>query len=186
MISTGDLKKGITLEMNGQLYTIIDWQHIKVGRGSATVRLKLKDVRAGHTIEKSFQAGEKFNQVRIERRKASYLYSDGNLYYFMDNESFEQTIINSEQLGDTIQYLKDGQEVEVLKYVEDPIGIELPITVKLVVADTGPSYKGNTAQGGNKPATMDTGLLVQVPVFVSNGDVISVDTRNGNYVERVS
>ena len=185
MISTSELKKGIAIELDGQLYTIIDWQHIKTGRGSAQVRLKLRNIRAEHTIERTFQAGERFNQVRIERRMASYLYSDNDLHYFMDRETFEQTILSTVQLGDALNYLKEGQELEVLKYGDEAIGAELPVSVKLVVAETGPSFKGDTAQGGSKPATMDTGLVVQVPLFVNNGDVISVDTRNGSYLERV-
>lgn len=186
MIGTGDLKKGITIELDNQLYTILDWQHIKVGRGSAQVRLKLRDIRAGHIIDKSFQAGDKFNQVRIERRRASYLYPDVDLYYFMDVENFEQIIISKPQLGVAINYLTDGQEVDVLKYGEEAIGIELPLSIKLVVAETGPSFKGNTAQGGSKPATMETGLVVHVPLFVNNGDTISIDTRDGSYLERIS
>lgn len=186
MISTSELKKGITIELDGQLYTILDWQHIKMGRGSAQVRLKLRDVRAGHTIERTFQAGEKFNRARLDRRPASYLYSDGDLHYFMDSESFEQTIFSTAQLGEALNYLKDGQILELLKYGDEPIGVELPTSVKLVVTETGPSFKGDTAQGGSKPATLETGLVVQVPIFVSNGDVVSVDTRTGNYLERVS
>jgi len=186
MITTGDLKKGISIELDGGLYTIIDWEHIKTGRGSAQVRLKLRDLRAGHTIEKTFQAGSKFNQARIERRRSSYLYSDGDLYYFMDSETFDQTMINSDTLGDTINYLKDGQELEVLQYGEETMGVELPTSVHLAIAETGPSFKGDTAQGGNKPATLETGLIVQVPLFLNNGDIISVDTRTGSYIERVS
>ena len=186
MITTGDLKKGISIELDGGLYTIIDWEHIKTGRGSAQVRLKLRDLRAGHTIEKTFQAGSKFNQARIERRRSSYLYSDGDLYYFMDTETFDQTMINADILGDAVNYLKDGQELEVLKYGEETMGVELPTSVQLAIQETGPSFKGDTAQGGNKPATLETGLIVQVPLFLNNDDIISVDTRTGSYIERVS
>jgi len=186
MITTSNLKKGISIELDGGLYTIIDWEHIKTGRGSAQVRLKLKDLRAGHTIEKTFQAGSKFNQARIERRRSSYLYSDGDLYYFMDSETFDQTMINSDALGDAISYLKEGQELEVLMYGNETMGVELPTSVQLAIAETGPSFKGDTAQGGNKPATLETGLIVQVPMFLNNDDIISVDTRTGTYIERVS
>jgi elongation factor P len=186
MITTGDLKKGITIELDNGLYTIIDWEHIKTGRGSAQVRLRLKDLRAGHTIERTFQAGSKFSQARIERRRSSYLYSDGDFYYFMDTETFDQTMINTDILGDIISFLKDGQEVEVLKHGDETIGVELPTSVQLVIGETGPSFKGDTAQGGNKPATLETGLIVQVPLFLNNGDIISVDTRTGSYIERVS
>jgi len=186
MISTSDLKKGLTIELDGQLYNILDWQHIKIGRGAAHVRLKLRDIRAGHTIERTYQAGEKFNQVRLDHRIASYLYSDGDLHYFMDTESFDQMILSTAQLGEALNYIKDGQTLEVLKYGDDPIGMELPTSVKLLVTETGPSFRGDTAQGGSKPATLETGLIVQVPLFVNNGDVVSIDTRNGNYMERVS
>jgi len=186
MITTGDLKKGITLDLDGGLYTIIDWEHIKTGRGSAQVRLKLRDLRAGHTIEKTFQSGSKFNQARIERQNSSYLYSDGDLYYFMDTQTFEQTMINGDVLGDVTNYLTDGQELDILKYGEETMGVELPTSVHLPISETGPSFKGDTATGGNKPATLETGLIVQVPLFLNIGDIISVDTRTGSYIERVS
>ncbi|MFC1906087.1 elongation factor P [Chloroflexota bacterium] len=186
MITTGDLKKGISIELDGGLYTIIDWEHIKTGRGSAQVRLRLRDLRAGHTIEKTFQAGSKFSQARIERRRSSYLYSDGDLFYFMDTETFDQTMINADILGDAVNYLKDGQELDVLKYGDETMGLELPTSVHLAITETGPSFKGDTAQGGNKPATLETGLVVQVPLFLNIDDIISVDTRTGSYIERVS
>lgn len=186
MITTGDLKKGITLDLDGGLYTIIDWEHIKTGRGSAQVRLKLRDLRAGHTIEKTFQSGSKFNQARIERQTSSYLYSDGDLYYFMDTQTFEQTMINGDVLGDVVNYLTDGQELDILKYGEETMGVELPTSVHLSISETGPSFKGDTATGGNKPATLETGLIVQVPLFLNIDDIISVDTRTGSYIERVS
>ena len=144
------------------------------------------DLRAGHTIEKTFQAGSKFNQAHIERRRSSFLYSDGDLYYFMDSETFDQTMVNTDILGDVVKYIKDGQELEVLKYGDETMGVELPTSVQLAITETGPSFKGDTAQGGNKPATLETGLIVQVPMFLSNGDIVSVDTRTGSYIERVS
>ncbi|MBT3362935.1 MAG: elongation factor P [Chloroflexi bacterium] len=186
MIGTGDLKKGLTIEMDGQLYTIVDWEHIKTGRGSAQVRLKLKDLRAGHSIEKTFQSGSKFTPAHIEKRRSSYLYSENDLYYFMDTETYEQTMINTDLLGDGVNYIKDGQELEVMVYDEKAIGVELPNSVHLNITDTGPSFKGDTATGGNKPATLETGLIVQVPMFLNIGDTISVDTRTGTYLERVS
>ncbi len=184
MIDAGDLKKGIAIELDGVLYQIIDWQHIKVARGSAQVRLKLRDIKGGHTIERTFSAGDKFNQVRLEQKSAQYLYQDGNLYYFMDNESFEQTPLTSEQLGDALNYLKEGTTVTISRHGDDAIGIEMPITVELVVTETGPSYKGDTSQAGTKPAVLETGVTIQVPYFISTGDTIRVDTRNGSYVER--
>ena len=184
MIDAGDLKKGIAIELDGVLYQIIDWQHIKVARGSAQVRLKLRDVKGGHTIERTFSASDKFNQVRLEQRPAQYLYQDGNLYYFMDTESFEQTPLTSEQLGDALNYLKEGTTVTISRHGDEAIGIDMPITVELVVTETGPSFKGDTSQAGTKPAVMETGVTIQVPYFISTGDIIRVDTRNGSYVER--
>lgn len=186
MISTGDLKKGITIELEGGLYQILDWQHIKMGRGSAQVRLKLRDIRAGHTIERTFQAGEKFSRVRLERRSVQYLYSDGDLHYFMDSESFEQTMLSREQLGDATRYLKEGMSLELLFYKDEPISVELPNSVELEVVETGPGFKGDTATAGNKPAKLETGITIQVPLFVNNGDILRVDTRTGEYLERVS
>ena len=186
MISTSELKKGITIELDGELYSIVDWQHIKMGRGSAQVRLKLRDIRAGHTIERTFQAGEKFSRARLDRRAVQFLYADGDLYYFMDSESFEQTPLNPEQLGDALDYLKEGMSLEILTYKDEPISVELPNSVELEVVETGPAYKGDTATAGNKPAKLETGITIQVPLFVNNGDIVRVDTRTGAYLERVS
>ena len=186
MIDVGGLKKGITIELDNQLYTIVEWNHIKVANGAAQVRLRLKDIKNGHNIEKTFQATKKFNQVRLDRSHASYLYSDDNMHYFMDSESFEQTVLSSDQLGDALDYLKENLELDILKYGEKTLGVELPIAVELVVAETGPSYKGDTAQGGSKPATLETGLTINVPLFINIGDKISIDTRTGSYIERVS
>lgn len=186
MISTGDLKKGITLELDGTLYTVLDFQHIKIGRGSAQVRLKLRDVRAGHTIERTVQAGEKFSRARVERQPAQYLYVDGDLHYFMNTETFEQVALNGDKLGDALQFLRENATCEVLVYGEEPIGVELPAAVSLQVADTDPWVKGDTAQGGTKPARLETGLVVQVPLFISTGDMLKIDTRSGEYLERAS
>ncbi len=185
MISTGDLKKGITIELEGGLYQILDWQHIKMGRGSAQVRLKLRDIRAGHTIERTFQAGEKFTRARLDRRAVQFLYSEGELYYFMDSETFEQGALDAERLGDVISYLKEGMSLEILSYKDEPISVELPNSVELEVVETGPAFKGDTATAGNKPAKLETGITIQVPLFVNNGDIIRVDTRTGAYLERV-
>jgi elongation factor P len=186
LISTGDLKKGITIELDGTLYNILDFQHIKMGRGSAQVRMKLRDVRAGHTIERTFQAGDRFPRVRLEHRKFQFLYADEDFHNFMDNETFEQIQIDKETLGDGINYLKEGMNVEVLFYGDEPLGVDLPITVDLAIAETEPGFKGDTASGGNKPAKLETGLSVNVPLFLNIGDVIKVDTRTGTYIERVS
>jgi elongation factor P len=186
MISTGELKRGITIELDGQLYNILEYQHIKMGRGSAQVRMRLRDVRAGHTIDRTFQAGDKFRRVRLDHHNVQFLYNEGDLYNFMDTESYEQTALSRELLGDAVSYLKDGMTLELLTYGDDPIGVEMPITVDLRVEQTDPGFKGDTASGGNKPATLETGVTVNVPLFVNVGDVIRVDTRTNNYIERVN
>jgi len=186
MISTGDLKKGITIELEGTLYTIVDFAHIKMGRGSAQVRLKLRDVKAGHTIERTFQAGEKFARARLLRHSAQYLYADGDVHHFMNTETYDQVALNSDQLGDARQYLRENATCEVLIHGDQPIGVELPAAVELAVAQTDPWVKGDTAQGGTKPARMETGITVHVPLFINSGDMIKVDTRSGQYLERVS
>lgn len=185
MISTGELKRGVTIELEGQLYQVIDFQHIKMGRGSAQVRIKLKDLKAGHTIEKSVQAGEKFTRAEPEERNMQYLYKDGDLYYFMDNENFEQIPLNSAILGDAINYLKEGNSVKILSYKNKPVGVELPVAVELKIVDTGPAHKGDTASGGNKPAKLETGITVHVPFYMNNGDIVKVDTRTGEFLARV-
>jgi elongation factor P len=184
MIAATDLKKGMAIELDGQLYAILDFQHIKMGRGSAQVRLKMKDIQAGHTTERTFQSGEKFNQVQIELSDAQYLYRDGDFYYFMDTKSFEQIPLTSEQLGDLKKYLKEEMTLVISRHGDKAVGVEMPLTVELKVTETGPSFKGNTAQSGTKPAKLETGITVQVPFFVSVGDVIRVDTRSGSYIER--
>lgn len=186
MIDSGELKKGLTIELDDKLYQVISYQHIKVGRGSATVKLKLHDIRSGHTIERSFQASEKFKRARLDSRAMQYLYNDGDSYYFMDEKSFEQMPISPDQLGDALDYLKENMSVEVSSYQGKLIGVELPITVELEVVETGPGFKGDTATAGNKPAKLETGITIQVPLFISNGDIIKVDTRTGQYLERVS
>ena len=184
MISSGELRKGITIELDGTLYQVLDYQHIKMGRGSAQARLKLRDINAGHTIERTFQASEKFIRARLDFRKMQYLYNDGDLYYFMDKENYEQMPLTSNQIGDALNYLKEGKSVEVSSYKGEIIGVELPIAVELEVTETGPGFKGDTATGGTKPATLETGITIQVPLFINNGDIIKVDTRNGSYLER--
>ena len=185
MITSGELRKGITIELDGELYQVLDYSHLKLGRGSAQVRLKLRDIHGGHTIERTFQAGEKFTRARLEYRSMQYLYSDGDLYYFMDEENFEQMPLSTAQLGDTLNYLKEGISVAVSNYKGELVGVELPITVELQVVDTEPGFKGDTATAGNKPAKMETGITIQVPLFINTGDIIKVDTRSGSYLERV-
>jgi len=186
MIGTNELKKGITIELDDKLYQVLDYQHIKMGRGSAQIRLKLRDIRSGHTIERSFQASEKFARADLELHTMQYLYSDGDDYYFMDEETFEQMPINSSQLENIIDYLKEGMSLEVSSYKGELVGVELPVAVKLAVVETGSSFKGDTASAGSKPAKLETGITVQVPMFINTGDIIKVDTRTGVYLERVS
>ncbi len=185
MISSTELRKGITIELEGKLYQVVDYQHIKMKR-TALARLKFRDIRAGHTIERTFQSSEKFIRARLDFRGMQYLYNDGDLYYFMDEESFEQMPINASQLGDTINYLKEGMSLQVSSYKGELVSVELPITVELQVIDTGPGFKGDTATAGNKPAKLETGITIQVPLFINEGDVLKVDTRSGTYLERVS
>jgi len=186
MIDAGELKRGITIELDGQLYQVLDYQHIKIGRGSAQVRLKLRDIRAGHTTERSFQASETFTRAFLERRPAQYLYNDGSLYHFMDTKSFEQIPIDKSMLGDMLNYLKDGASLEILTHKGKSMGIQLPVSVELKVTETGPGFKGDTASAGSKPAELETGMTIKVPFFINTGDIIKVDTRSGEYLERVS
>ena len=185
MISGGELRKGITVELEGKVYQIIDYQHVKMKR-TALARVKLRDIQAGHTIERTFQSDDKFTRARLDYRRMQYLYNDGDLYYFMDEESFEQMPLNASQLGDTISYLKEGISLEVSSYKGELVGVELPITVELSVTETDPGFKGNTATAGNKPAKLETGITIQVPLFINEGDIIKIDTRSGSYLERVS
>jgi len=184
MIGSGELRKGITIELDGKLYQVIDYQHVKMKR-TALARLKLRDIRDGHTIEHTFQSSEKFVRARLDYRSMQYLYNDGDLYYFMDEENFEQMPISAEQLGDALNYLKEGMSVQVSSYKGELVGVELPITVELEVVDTEPGFKGDTATAGNKPAKLETGITIQVPLFINTGDIIKVDTRDGSYLERV-
>lgn len=184
MIDVTDARKGTVVEIDGQLYSVVDHHHIKVGRGSAQVRLKLRDIRAGHTIERTFQSAERLKDVEIERRYAQYLYSDDDFHYFMDQESFDQIPLSAVQVGDAPKYLKEGLVVQIFMYEGNALSTELPINVDLKIAETGPSYKGDTASGGNKPAVLETGVTVQVPLYLAPGDVIKVDTRTGTFVER--
>jgi len=186
MIASGELKKGIIIELEEKLYQVLDYHHIKMGRGSAQVRLKLRDIRSGNTIERAFQASERFTRARLDYRTMQYLYNDGDLYYFMDVESFDQIPLSANQLGDALNYLKEGMSLEVLNHKGELVGVELPIAVELRVIETGPGFKGDTATAGNKPAKLETGITIQVPLFISNGDMVKVDTRTGEYLERVS
>jgi elongation factor P len=185
MISTGELKKGVIIEMDNQLFSIIEYQHQKIGRGSAQVRMKLRNVRTGSISDTTVQAGTKFPRVRLEQRAMQYLYAEDNNYYFMDQESYDQIGLSASQLGDTVSYLKDGMVIQVSFYESEPVDVEPPINVELQIVETDPGFRGDTASGGTKPAKTETGLVVQVPLFVNQGETIRVDTRNGTYLERV-
>ncbi len=185
MINATELRKGIIIELEGKLYQVIDYQHVKMKR-TALARVKLRDIQANHTIERTFQSSEKFIRARLDYRSMQYLYNDSDLYYFMDEESFEQMPVSASQLGDAINYLKEGMSLQVSSYKGELVGVELPITVELQVVDTGPGFKGDTATAGNTPAKLETGITIQVPLFINEGDVIKIDTRSGSYLERVS
>ena len=183
MISGGELRKGILIELDDKLYQVVEYQHVKMKR-TALAKVKLRDLNAGHTVERSFQSDEKLTRARLDVRSMQYLYNDGDLYYFMDAENYEQIPLSAAQLDEVLRYLTDGMTVEVSNYKGEVVDIELPITVELKVTATEPGYKGDTATGGTKSATLETGFTVQVPLFVNEGDVLKIDTRNGSYLER--
>jgi elongation factor P len=185
MISTNDMRPGMTLELDGDLYTILEYGHHKPGKGQAMVRTKLRNLRSGAITDRTFRADEKVELARLERREMQFLYSENSEFVFMDTESFEQFPIPQELVGEDVHFLKEGQVVEVLQYQGDPVGIDLPTTVDLVVAQTDPGMQGDRSSAGTKPATLETGAVVQVPLFVSRGETVRVDTRTGTYVTRV-
>jgi elongation factor P len=186
MIDTGGLRKGLTLDFEGDLVKVVDYQHVKQGRGSAFVRLTLRNLRTGSTTQQTFQSGSKFQTARLERRRIQFLYADDGQYHFMDVDTFEQYPLSKETLGDTVNYLVENEVIDLLTYQDQPVDVEAPITVNLEVTETDPGFKGDTATGGTKPATLQTGVTVTVPLFINIGDVIKVDTRTGDYLERVS
>lgn len=185
MISTGDVKKGVIIELDGQLLKVLDWTHIKMARGSAQVRIKLQNVRRGDIVERTFQAGTRWPRARVEQRKVQYLYGDGDAFHFMDNETFDQFTVSAAQIGDDAKYLKETTEVSVTMYGAEVLGVDLPVSVDLVVMQTDPGFAGDTATGARKAATLETGLVVQVPLFVNEGDMLRIDTRNGEYMTRL-
>lgn len=185
MISTNDFQTGMTIELDGQVYSVEEFQHSKSGRGGAFVRTKLKNLEEDYVVEKTFRAGEKVKNAHINEREMKFLYWDGQDYVFMDNETYDQIILSKEQLGDKMNYLKENMDLTIVMYEERPIGIQLPTFIELAVEKTTPSIKGNTVSGGSKPATLETGIVVKVPLFVNEEDVVKVDTRTDEYVERV-
>lgn len=184
MASTSDFRTGMVIIYNGALCKIVSYQHSKMGRAGAVVRTKLKNIVSGQVLDNTFRSGEKINEARIEAREMQYLYNDGDSYIFMDQETFDQNPISKEILGNDINYIKEEQIIKVLTYQDNPIGIEIPTAVVLKVTMTEPGVRGDTATNVNKPATLETGLEVNVPIFVNEGDLIKIDTRNGTYLER--
>lgn len=186
MISTGDLRKNVTIELDGNLYKIEDFQHVKMGRGSAFVKLKMRNIRKGDITERTFQAGERFQRANLDKSAVQFLYADGDTYHFMNTETYDQMAIGREQIGDAVNFLKENATVELVSFGDEPLSIELPPSVEMEVTYTEPGLRGDTATGGTKPATIETGYTVQVPLFVNTGDRIRVDTRTGTYIERAS
>ena len=184
MIETGDLRRGVTIEIGGTLYQLLDFQHLKIGRGSAQVRMKLRDIKGGHTIDRTVRAGERFTRATLETRSVQFLYSDDGLYHFMDTDSFEQFPVDRDKIEDSLPYMVENMNLEMVFYQNEPIGVELPTTVTLRIVETPPSFKGDTANAGTKPATLETGLAITVPMFVESNASVVVDTRTGSYVER--
>ena len=185
MIDVNELRNGVTFELDGNLYKVIEYSHHKPGRGKATIRVKIRDLRSGAVIEKTFNSSDRVQDIRLDYRQAQFLYEDGSLYYFMDNETFEQPALNPESLGDAVPYLTEGLEVKLTFNGTEPLDIELPTAVELKVVEAEMAVKGDTATGANKIVTVQTGLKVTVPLFVEKDDTIRVDTRNGAYITRV-
>lgn len=184
MISAGDFRNGVTFDMDGNVFQIIEFQHVKPGKGAAFVRTKIRNVIAGTVVEKTFNPSDKFPTAYVERKEMQYLYSDGDLYYFMDNETYENVPINADKLGDNFQFVKENTDVKVLSYKGVVFGVEPPNFIELQVTKTDPGFKGDTATNATKPATLETGAEIRVPLFIDEGDMIRVDTRTGEYMER--
>ena len=185
MISVNDLKTGLTLEIDGGLWNVVEFMHVKPGKGAAFVRTKLKNAETGNVVEKTFRAGEKVAKATLDKRDMQYLYKEGEDFVMMDLESYEQLSVAADKIGEGVKYLKENMNVTILLHGTNIIGIDIPNFVELEVVDTPPAEKGNTAQGGTKPATLETGAVVNVPFFVTNGTVIRIDTRTNEYLDRV-
>ena len=184
MIYAGDFRKGMTFEINGEPHVVLDFQHVKPGKGAAFVRTKIKNVISGGVVEKTFNPTDKMPKAHIDRRDMEYLYNDGDLFYFMDPESYEQIPVSADQLGDALKFVKENMQVKILSYKGNIFAIEPPNIVELAITETEPGFAGNTATGATKPATLETGAVVQVPLFIDNGETIKVDTRTGEYLGR--
>ncbi len=184
MISASEFRNGVTIEYEGDVYTILEFQHVKPGKGAAFVRTKIKNIKTGSVVEKTFRPTEKMGKAFIDRKDMQYLYSDGELFHFMDNETFEQIAVNASDVGDALKFVKENEMVKILSYNGEIFGIEPPLFVELEITDTEPGFKGDTATGATKPAVVETGASVNVPLFVNQGDVIKIDTRTGEYLSR--
>lgn len=185
MVSAGDFRNGLTIEYDGAIYVVIEFQHVKPGKGAAFVRTKLRNLKSGAVVEKTFRPSEKMPPAHIERKDMQYLYNDGEMFHFMDVESYEQIALNKEQLGDTLKFVKENEMVKILSHNNVVFGIEPPLFVELEITHTEPGLKGDTATGATKPATVETGATVYVPLFVETGNKIKIDTRTGDYLSRV-
>ena len=186
MIDAGELRKGVVVELDGDIYQVLEYQHVKLQQRQPVVKLKLRGVRSGNLIERNFQSGDKVATVFLEHRPVQYLYNDDHLYYFMDNETYEQFVLTPAQIGDETRFLKEGLALEILTCNGNTITIELPVSVELRVAETDPGFKGDRATAGTKPAKLETGVTVQVPLFINTGDVVKINTRTGAYLEKIS
>jgi len=185
IVDTGSIKKGMTILLDNELYKVLEHEHNKQGRGTANVRLTLRNVRTGSTTVRTVMAGERFEQAILENKKVQYLYRDGDDFHFMDQETFEQPVVTADIIGDAAKYMKEGLDLELLFYGTEALEVSLPTAVELAITDTEPNYRGDTTSGG-KPATLETGAVTSVPFFVSRGEVVRVDTRTGEYIERVN
>ncbi|MCD7855741.1 MAG: elongation factor P [Clostridiales bacterium] len=186
MISAGEFKNGVTIEIDGSVYQVIEFQHVKPGKGAAFVRTKLKNIVSGGVVEKTFRPTEKMNKAHIDRKEMQYLYSDGDLYYFMDMESYDQISVSSADIGDGLKFVKENEMVKINTFNGTVIGIEPPLIVELEITETEPGFKGDTATGATKPAVVETGAQVNVPLFINQGEIIKIDTRTGEYTGRVN
>jgi len=185
MATTSDFRNGLVINLDGELFTIVYFQHVKPGKGGAFVRTKLKNVKTGRVLDRTFRSGEKVEDVRLERKHVQFLYNDGSQFVFMDTNSYEQIFVDPENVGDASKFLIETMEVELLMHGNQALGVDLPIFVELTITKTDPGVRGDTASGGSKPATLESGAVVQVPLFIEEGEKIKVDTRTGEYVERV-
>ncbi len=184
MISCSDFRNGATIEIDNNVWQIVDFQHVKPGKGAAFVRTKMKNVKSGAVVERTFNPNEKFPKARIDNRQMQYLYENDGQYNFMDNENYEQSELTAAQLGDAVKFLKENMEISIMFFQGNIIGVDLPVAVELEVVETDPGIRGDTATGGTKPAKMESGCMVKVPLFINIGDVLRIDTRTGEYLER--